>query len=424
MLKLFDSRPQVLVVGAGPVGLYASLTLARRGIEVQVIDEQWRGTTRSYALALHPHSLELLDELGLVEAVLERARRVETIGVYVGPERRAVLDLTQVPSTFPFMAILPQSSLEDLLGAELSAAGVKIRYNHRLSRIESSADSVRATVDRLGKESLGYGAARTETVVESSRELHVPWVLAADGHDSLVRRQLGIKFDAQRPSEEFAVFEFKATGDLPDETRIVLGKTTTDVLWPMSSQRYRWSFQMHDATASPRSRVKDRLLGSIGDEGVSELAVTQMLALIAERAPWFSGRVEDLYWQTRVRCEHRLASSFGKGRTWLAGDAAHMYGPVGVHSMNIGLREARDLCDVYADALMGRPFERGLSAYNHARLAEWRALLDPRESLTPGERAPSWAVDRAGRVLSSIPASGTHMRSLLAQLGLRFTAAA
>ena len=51
--------PQVLVIGAGPVGLFTALLLAERGLKVQIIDEQWRSATRSYGLALHPSSLRL-----------------------------------------------------------------------------------------------------------------------------------------------------------------------------------------------------------------------------------------------------------------------------------------------------------------------------------------------------------------------------
>ena len=56
--------PEVLVAGAGPVGLYATLELAQAGVDVQVVDRDWRTGAHSYALALHARSLELLDEVG------------------------------------------------------------------------------------------------------------------------------------------------------------------------------------------------------------------------------------------------------------------------------------------------------------------------------------------------------------------------
>ena len=82
------AKTQVLVVGAGPVGMFAALWLHKLGIQARIIDEARSSATHSYALALHPRSLELMDELGVAGAVLERARRVDTIGLYDGPERR------------------------------------------------------------------------------------------------------------------------------------------------------------------------------------------------------------------------------------------------------------------------------------------------------------------------------------------------
>jgi 2-polyprenyl-6-methoxyphenol hydroxylase-like FAD-dependent oxidoreductase len=107
-------KPEVLVVGAGPVGLMAALVLAKRGVRVQIIDEAWRPTAHAYALALHPEAMDFLEELGLAARVLESAHRVQGIGVYDGPERRTRVDLTQARSAFPFVTVLRQSALEDL----------------------------------------------------------------------------------------------------------------------------------------------------------------------------------------------------------------------------------------------------------------------------------------------------------------------
>ena len=68
--------------------------------------------------------------------------------------------------------------------------------------------------------------------------------------------------------------------------------------------------------------------------------------MIAERATWFRGRIDQINWRIMVRFERRLAKSFGQNRVWLAGDAGHLTGPAGMHSMNVGLREALDLAAI------------------------------------------------------------------------------
>src|SRR5262245_17445810 len=80
---------QVLIVGAGPVGLFAALRLAQAGIAVEVIDEQWRPAAHSYALGLHPSSLALLDEAGLGDELTEAGARVPSMSLFQRRERRA-----------------------------------------------------------------------------------------------------------------------------------------------------------------------------------------------------------------------------------------------------------------------------------------------------------------------------------------------
>lgn len=421
MFGLSKSKPQVLVAGAGPVGLYAALNLAMRGIKVEIIDEEWRGTTHSYALALHPRSLELFDELGMADAILEKAHKVDIVGLYEGPERYAELDLGKLSSRYPFVAILAQSELEHLLVEALATQKVKVEYNHRLARIELGAHSVRATIHTLGKDSMGYAVAHTETVVDASHDVDVPLLLAADGHESLARTQLRIKFDAIRPADHFAVFEFEADGELPDEMCVVMDDRSTNVLWPMADDRYRWSFLLDDEVAPKDSRHKDRLLMDVGGYRFPHLERSYMDKLIAERAPWFKGEVDEMSWRMEVRFEYRLASAFGAGRVWLAGDAAHMAGPVGMQSMNVGLREAHDLCDIYAGILDGTEREAALTAYGAQRTAEWQTLLGVNGKLSSNDDAHPWAAKYAGRLVPCIPASSEHLTSLVGQLGLELS---
>ncbi len=107
---------------------------------------------------------------------------------------------------------------------------------------------------------------------------------------------------------------------------------------------------------------------------------------------------------------------------WLAGDAGHMTGPVGAQSMNIGLREAAELADIYAGVIHGKRSVDALPAYNASRLAEWRTLLGAESGLTGVPGADPWVVSRADRLLRAIPASGAQLEVLAAQVGLVPTA--
>jgi 2-polyprenyl-6-methoxyphenol hydroxylase-like FAD-dependent oxidoreductase len=412
-------KPQVLVAGAGPVGLFAALSLARRGVPVRIIDEEWRATTHSYALALHPKSLELLDELGLMDDVLDNAREVRALGLYDAGGRRAGIRLDELGGKYPFVAVLAQADLEQLLMDALQRAGVQVEWSCRLARISPAADHVDTTVDTLGTESVGYAIAGSETVVESSHDIPFRFVIAADGHESLVRTQLGIRFDSVRAADDFAIFEFEAKGEPPDEMCVVLDDGTVNVLWPMAGQRVRWSFQLTDHTASESSRDKDRLLMQFDDDGHPIAEPASLERLIAERAPWFAAKIGPVHWATEVHFEYRLASAFGGERVHLVGDASHVTGPVGVQSMNGGLREAAALGEIVADSIKAGSSLDGVTEHFSRRADEWRRLLGVGESgVVPNASALPWIRQRAQRIATCIPASGGDFDTLIEQVGL------
>src|SRR5271166_6098469 len=93
-LGMREERTEVLVVGAGPVGLLTAILLAEAGIEVKIIDREERTTARSYACALHARTLNLLQQLGLAAPILEHGRRVQTVAFYDREARRAEVKLS------------------------------------------------------------------------------------------------------------------------------------------------------------------------------------------------------------------------------------------------------------------------------------------------------------------------------------------
>src|SRR4030095_10735789 len=103
--------PEVLVVGAGPVGLVAALFLQQYGVNVEVVDMHQRTTQHSYALAIHPRTLRILDEAGLSEALVGAGRKLTKVAYYEGRERQAEIDYSSLASKHPYLLVVPHRVL-------------------------------------------------------------------------------------------------------------------------------------------------------------------------------------------------------------------------------------------------------------------------------------------------------------------------
>jgi 2-polyprenyl-6-methoxyphenol hydroxylase-like FAD-dependent oxidoreductase len=413
-----EERTEVLVVGAGPVGLLTAILLAEAGIEVRIIDREERTTSRSYACALHPRTLKLLEGMGLAAPVLEAGRRVESIAFYDGATRQAEVKLSQLGGTFPFMAILPQSAFENLLEQRLRMLGVAVNWNHRFADVHHDGETVVATVEELGATATGYIVPHWESIVKRSFPIRAQFLVGADGHGSLVRQRLGIENTRVAGPEFFAAYEFEPEEKVEDEVRVVLDQSTTNVLWPLPENRYRWTFQLVKSEMASEFPEKERRGVRFAEKNVDERIRQYVQKVAKQRAPWFSAGVKGITWCTEVVFELRVATQFGRDRCWLAGDAAHQTGPVGVQSMNVGMAEAATLAGTLRKILRDQAALNLLETCNREWQDEWRRLLGLSGGLKPRNETSPWVRERRARILSSLPASHEDLARLAGQMGL------
>jgi len=416
---MVSSHPGVLVAGAGPVGMFAALALAKRGIEVQIVDSALQPATHSYALALHPRSMQLLEAAGLYESVMVESYPVHTAGLYDENGRKAEFTIGD-GSPGSALAVLRQDVLEEYLEAALADMGVEVLWSHRLSRAMANDEFVGATVEALEKESRGYAVAHTEWVVADTKELRPRYVIGADGHSSWVRRTLRIGFPEVGKPQYFAVFEFASDADPAHEMRIVFADGTTNIMWPIPEGHVRWAFELPSYVARGPAREKDRFAVQVDAGEYPILTEERLRTLLAERAPWFTGSVGEITWRIVVRFERRLAESFGRDRMWLAGDAAHLTGPAGVQSMNSGLAEASDLASIIAASLGGEDVRERFADYDSSYRECWNRLLGLNGAIQASSSADRWVVKNAAALLPCLPGIGNEAANLARQLGLGF----
>ena len=393
------SDPEVLVVGAGPVGLAATLFLQQHGVRVEVLDTHQRTTQHSYALAVHPRTLGILDEAGLSEELIRAGRKLTKVAYYEGRERHAEIDYSALASRHPYLLVLRQSLLERAAEEALQQKNVKVLWGHRLQSLSVDGSTPRAEVAKLDQVASGYPIARNEWVVTGVKTIKPAYVIGADGYDSAVRRMAGIEMDEHGAGQIFSVYEIEAVGELPAEVRVILDPDLTSVYWPLEEGRCRWGFQIKDASGHDASMAR-------------------LEQLIAARAPWCTARPTQIYWSTLGLFESRLTRSFGKGGVWLAGDAAHQAAPVGVHSMNSGLMEARELAARIARILRAGGSAPLLEEFATKTLGAWQRLLGAGREVRALPGADPWVRQTATRILACVPASGDDLEPLLKQIGL------
>jgi len=394
--------PDVLVVGAGPVGLIAALFLKQHGIRVEVIDMDHRTTLQSYALAIHPRTLRVLDEAGLADKLIAAGRKLTKVAYYEGHARRAEIDYSSLSSKHPYLLLVRQSVLESMAAEALRAQKVNVHWGHRLEALSADGGSVRATIAKLDQSGAGYPVARSECVVVRTETIRPNFVIGADGYDSAVRRMSGIEMDQFGTADLYSVYEIEAQGDLPAEARVILDRDATSVYWPLEPGRCRFGFQIRHASEHDAS-------------------MERLEQLIAARAPWFTARPTWAYWSTFGMFERRLARSFGNGNIWLAGDAAHQAAPIGVHSMNSGLMEARELAGRIARIQRMGASPSLLEDFAGAAHQSWQWLLGPGEKVRGLSAASPWVLQHCARIVMCVPASGEDLEPLLGQVGLSAT---
>ncbi len=409
----------VLVVGAGPVGLATALALKHRGLQVEIIDAALRPASHSYALALHASVLDALRAYVDIDPLIDDGLQVRRVALLDQTDVQAVMHLQELDATYNYVLVTRQDVFEGYLVRALQAAGVHVQWARRLSQLTGeAAGGCVATIDALGSDSVGYAVAGQEEVIDHQRQVRARHVVGADGHESTVRSRLDVDWVACGTPQTFAVFEFRATPPDPQALRLVFDAHGLSSLWPLPSGFVRWSFEINEDDVLSADRVKERNLVQLGGVNYAQLDLGLLETHLSERAPWFKSSVSDLRWAVVVRFERRLASQFATSGVWLAGDAAHTTGPAGVQSMNVGVHEAFEIAERIRRVTDGASLAEEAAAYRAARQRTWRQLLGIDSAPQPAADAVPLVRDRAAEVVPCIPASGAHLQQLAQQIGL------
>lgn len=356
MSNLSKGKTEILIVGAGPTGLTMACELLRRGIPCRVIDKADAPAQTSRALGLLSRTLEVFQDMGIVEQVLARGLKVTGGNIYEGDKLILHLDLQDPRAPCPYALILPQSGTEQFLTELLHRLGGAVERSRELVDFRQERDTVVAFVRDAGGEA---------GVVE---EIRASWLIGCDGAHSRVRKTLGLPFEGSTYEEEFLLADVDLDWSRSrDETHMWLHRDGPFGAFPLPGDR-RWRL----------------IAGIAAEEGeeVPQASLELFQRLLVKRTGDSRTTLGNPTWMSNFRIHRRIVTEYRQGRVFLAGDAAHIHSPLGGQGMNTGIQDAYNLAWKLALVIEGKAAPTLLDTYQEERLPVARRVLQATHTAT------------------------------------------
>ncbi|MGW4714218.1 FAD-dependent monooxygenase [Nocardia sp. NPDC004260] len=331
----------VLVVGAGPTGLTLAVELARRGIAHRVIDRGSGPAIGSRGKGLQPRSLEVLDDLGVIDRILATGEAGLPLRMYQDHEFTAELATTTgsgprpgIP--YPDLVLLPEWRVEKVLRDRLAELGSKVAFGVELASFEQDAEGVTAVLDH-------------------GEIVRARYLVGCDGGHSTVRRQLGATMAGRTHDDQYFLVGDVRVGGLSADAAYAWFTEGGGYLAvsPLPHADGVWQFQ---ANVVPGP-----------DGSVPEPTLDIFRELFTARSGRADVVLDEATWLSRYRFNARMVDRYRYGRVYLAGDAAHVHSPAGGQGMNTGIQDSYNLGWKLAAVLGGAPGDL-LDSYGDERI--------------------------------------------------------
>ncbi len=367
----------VAVVGAGPTGLMLAGDLARAGVRTAVLERRTERSGLTRAFAVHARTLEQLDARGVAAELIASGTAVSSLRVL----GRARLDLSRMPSRFPFVLVTPQYETERVLAERARAAGADIRTGVEVSGL---------TQDEAGVQvQLRHRDHRTGT-------LRAAYLAGADGMHSTVREAIGMPYPGKSVVRSLMLADVRCEQPPPDVLNLNAVGDALAFIIPYGDGWYRViAWDRHDQQP---------------DSAPLHLADVQA----ATRATFGTDfGMHDPRWMSRFHSDERQVPRYRDGRVLLAGDAAHVHSPAGGQGMNTSIQDAANLGWKLAAQVAGWAPDGLLDSYHAERhpVGE-RVLRESGALLKMGLTVP--APLRAAR--NALANAATHTPGVTGQL--------
>ncbi len=307
----------VLIAGAGPVGLAMASELARYGMSVRIIDKNDGRTDKSKALVIWARTLELMERMGpgCAEKFVAAGMKVEGANIFQGRDTVGHVDLTQIESRYNFALMLPQSETERLLEEHLAGLGVKVERQTELVKFSAGSENIACTLVSGGQEEI----------------VQPGWLIGCDGAHSAVRHGLGMEFSGSTMLVDWILADIHLDG--------LSGPPAVDIWWDSDGVLAMF----------PIKPGRCRVIADIGPSKIQsgpanrpDPTLAEVQAILDKRGPG-DLKASDPAWLAGFTINERKVADYRSGRIFLAGDAAHVHSPAGGQGMNTGIHDACNL---------------------------------------------------------------------------------
>ena len=384
------SDEQVVVVGAGPTGVMLAIELARRGVEVRVLDKQASRPQETRAIGIHARTLEVFGQLGIVEEFLELGHRVDGATVHSRARRPTQVRFDGLDSPYPFLLTLGQDQTQRILDERLESLGVQIERNVTVLGLRQERDAAMVRVQLRGE--------------RHERTITAGWVAGCDGAHSIVRRSLGVPFAGDDYAQDWLMAEMRVGWPLRRDHFHVFAYTAAPLpMFPLPSGRWRIFIPQVPGRAAERDAPD----------------VDEVERLVAERGP-AGMSLSDRSLLATFRCYRRSTRRLRSDRVLVAGDAGHIHSPAGGQGMNIGLQDAFNLGWKLALVAQGQAPAALLDSYEAERVPIAQGVLAFTHGLVRAFQVSSprrrWVRDRALPAVMAVPAVQRRYVQRMSQL--------
>ncbi|MET3923715.1 FAD-dependent oxidoreductase [Arthrobacter sp. UYEF20] len=342
-----DYEVDVLVAGAGPVGLMAAWQLARWGVSVRLVDAAPGPATTSRALATHARSLEIYDQLGILGDIAPHGTRVNGFIRHQGDRATRVnYEFGDLVTRFPFMFNIDQVITERVLRGYAASAGIEVEWSTRLESFQHDADGVTVMLRSGDGSSAGQETVRAR------------YLWGCDGGHSTVRKILELPLAGEAAHTWLIADAIVHTNLERDGLHSLSPAGGALMLFPFPDPG-KW-----------------RLLDTTG-EGEPEHP-EQIARQFSTKLSQALGRetiVDTPSWASKFTIQQRAVPAMHVGRCFVSGDAAHVHSPASGQGLNTGIQDAHNLAWKLAMVVNGHADAGLLDTYDAERVPIGQALL-------------------------------------------------